>query len=111
MARFHGRVGFITYEESDGGVFTEATTERYYSGDVNRISRRFESSDKLTDDLTLNNEISIIADKFAFENFQYIRYVNYLGANWKVTSATLGERPRIILQIGGVYNGSEGPET
>lgn len=111
MARFHGKVGFIRYEESEGSVFREVATEKYYSGDVTRISKRFDSADKLTDDLTLSNEISIIANKFAYENFQYIRYVNYLGANWKVTSATLGERPRIILQIGGVYNGSEGPET
>lgn len=111
MARFHGKVGFISYKESEGSVFKEVATEKYYSGDVTRISRRFEQSDKLNDNLTLSNEISIIADKFAYENFQYIRYVNYLGANWEVTSATLGERPRIIMQIGGVYNGEQGPET
>lgn len=111
MAKFHGKVGFIRYEECEGSVFKEVAIEKYYSGDVTRISKRFEPTDKLNDNLTLNNEISIIANKFAYENFQYIRYVNYLGANWEVTSATLGERPRIILQIGGVYNGSEGPET
>ena len=112
MAKFHGKVGFIHYEESEGSVYKEAVTEKMYYGDVLRVSKRSEPSDKLTDDISLNNEISIMADKFGYDNFQYIRYVNYLGANWKVTSATIEpDRPRITLQIGGVYNGSEGPET
>ena len=110
MAKFFGKVGFIHYEEFPGSVFKEVTEEKPYYGDVIKLSNRFERSDKLTDDITLSNEISIVADAFAYENFQYLRYVNYLGANWKIISATV-ERPRIVLQIGGVYNGSEGPET
>lgn len=110
MAKFFGKVGFITYEEFPGSVYREVPHERDYYGDVVRLSKRFEGSENLNDDLTINNEISIVADAFAYENFQYMRYVNYLGANWKITSATV-KRPRIILQIGGVYNGSNGPET
>ena len=110
MAKFFGKVGFIYYEETEGSVYKEVTKEKEYFGDVNRLSRRFERSDKLNSDMTLSNEISIVADAFAYENFQWMRYVNYLGANWEITSATV-ERPRIILQIGGVYNGSKGPET
>ena len=110
MARFHGKVGFVKTVENEGSVFKEVATEKPYSGEVNKLTGKYERSDKLNDDLNLNNEISFIADSYAYENFQYIRYVHFLGANWKVTSATLGERPRIILQIGGVYNGSEGPQ-
>ena len=107
MAKFCGKVGFITYTQ-DGDVYKEAVTEKTYYGDVIRLSRRYEPSDKLLDDMTLNNEIEIVADAFAYENFQAMRYVNYLGANWEITSATVG-RPRITLQIGGVYNGEQGP--
>jgi hypothetical protein len=110
MSRFFGKVGFIYYEETEGSVFVERTVEKPYSGDVIKLSKRFERSDKLTDDLNLSNEIRIVADKFAYEHFPYIRYVNYFGANWKVTSASIDEHPRITLQIGGVYNGSEGPK-
>lgn len=109
MPKFHGKIGFIKYEEVEGSVYKEVAIERYYYGDIMRLSRRFESSDNVNDDLVLNNEISIVADAFAVQNFQYMKYINYLGANWKITSATV-ERPRIVLQIGGVYNGSEGPE-
>lgn len=110
MPKFFGKVGFITYVEEEGSVYKESVTERPYYGDVIRLSRRYENSDGLNDNLNLNNEIQIVADAFAYQNFQAIRYVNYLGANWKVTSATV-DRPRITLQIGGVYNGEQGPET
>lgn len=109
--RFHGKVGFVRTVEDEGSVFKEVATEKPYFGDILKISNKYEPSNKLNDDLILRNEISIIADSYAYENFQYIRYVRLLGAKWEVTSATLGERPRIILQIGGVYNGSQGPQT
>ena len=110
MAKFFGKVGFISYVEEEGGVFKECVTEKPYYGDVIRLSRRYENSDGLNDNLNLGNEIQIVADAFAYQNFQSIRYVNHLGANWKVTSATV-DRPRITLQIGGVYNGEQGPQT
>lgn len=110
MAKFHGKVGFVTYEESEGGVFKEKATERPYYGDVIRLSRRFENGDGLNDDLNVNHEIQIVADAFAYQNFQWLRYVHYMGTNWKITSATV-DRPRITLQIGGVYNGEQGPQT
>ena len=108
MAKFFGKVGFVFYTETEGSVFKETTVERPYYGDSIRLSRRYEATDTLNDDLVLSDEISIVADAFAYENFQSLRYVNYMGANWKVTSARV-ERPRIIMQIGGVYNGEKGP--
>ena len=107
MAKFCGKVGFITYVQ-EGDVLKERATEKKYYGDVIRLSRRYETGDGPNDDMILNNEIEIVADAFAYENFQAMRYVNYLGANWEITSATVG-RPRITLQIGGVYNGEQGP--
>lgn len=111
MAKFSGTVGFVQYVDVNGdGVYKEVRTEKHYRGDVIRLSSRHENSEGVNDNFTINNEIQIIADPFAYQNFQYMRYVNYLGANWEITSATVG-RPRITLQIGGVYNGEQGPET
>lgn len=109
MAKFFGNVGFIHYEELPGSVYKEVAEEYPYYGDVNRLMRRYEQSDKLNDNMVLNQEISIVADAFAINNFQWIRYINYLGAKWEVTSARV-KRPRIIMEIGGVYNGEKGPQ-
>ena len=107
--KFFGKVGFIIHEETAPGVWTEKVTEGEYYGDVNRVSKRFESStDKLNEDLNVNNEISIVADAFATQNFQQIRYVEWMGVKWEVPSVTLDpDRPRLTLTVGGVYNGEQ----
>lgn len=102
--RFYGKVGFMQTYETAPGVYEEQITERSYYGDVLRNSRRYSgSSEKVNDDLDINNEISIIADAYAYQNFHALRYVEWMGAKWKVSSVTV-ERPRLILSVGGVYN-------
>lgn len=104
MAKFYGPVGYAETVETAPGVKKEKITERMYSGDLIRNVRRLEPSDKLNDDINIANEISIIADPFARQNFHKMRYVGYMGALWKVSTVEV-QYPRLILTIGGVYNG------
>lgn len=104
MGKFYGAIGYAETSEKSQGVWSESITEKNYSGDVLRISRRWQAGENLNDDLTISNEISIVADPFAYQNFHTIRYVKWMGASWKVTNVTV-QRPRLILTIGGVYNG------
>lgn len=109
MAKFYDKVGYAVQEEIRPGVWAaEQIKEVPYYGDVT-TNFRHQQSDKVNDDLTTSDEISIIADAFAYDNFSNIRYVKYMGANWKVSSVRL-RRPRIILTLGGIYNGKV-PET
>lgn len=103
MAKFHGKIGYIKTEEVKPGIWKPKTSERPYYGDITRNIGRFQSSGNVNDDININNTISIVADSYANENFQYMRYVEYMGAKWKITSAEV-QYPRIILNIGGVYN-------
>ena len=59
--------------------------------------------DKLNDDVNISNEISIVADPFAYQNFHAMRYVEFMGAKWKISSVEV-QYPRLILTVGGVYN-------
>ena len=104
MAKFYGVIGFVETVETSPGVWEESATERNYSGDVIKDSKRWQAGENLNDNLTINNKISIIADPFAYENFPMIRYVKWMGASWKITNIDV-ERPRLILSIGGVHNG------
>jgi hypothetical protein len=104
MAKFYGVVGYAQTVETAPGVWTESITERNYSGDVIRISRSWQAGENLNDDLTINNQISIVADPFAYQNFHAMRYITWMGANWKISKIDV-QRPRLILTIGGVYNG------
>lgn len=104
MAKFYGPIGYAETTETTPGVWEESITERNYSGDVVKDTRRWQAGDNLNDNLTINNIISVVADPFAYQNFHVMRYVKWMGASWKITSVDV-QRPRIILTIGGVYNG------
>lgn len=104
MAKFYGKIGYGVTSEIRPGVWDETITERSYYGDVNKLSRRLESSDKVIDDITISNEISILADPFAYENFHTMKYVEYMGAKWKINKVEV-RFPRLTLVTGGLYNG------
>lgn len=104
MAKFYGAVGYEETSRFNRGVWLPEITERKYFGDILRnISQPQESSVSENDDLRLSNEISIVADAYAYENFSKIRYVEYMNQKWKVSKIEV-RRPRLILTIGGVYN-------
>lgn len=105
MPRFYGPIGYAETKETAPGVWTEVITERYYYGDVNRNTRRLQTSDKVNDDINVSNEISIVADPFANGNFHAMRYVGFMGAKWKISNVEV-QYPRLILSIGGLYNES-----
>lgn len=107
--KYAGEIGFGISSEVRPSVWQESIVTRRYKGDVNRVSRRLQSTDKVSDDVVISNEIEIFADAFAYENFQNIKYVTWMGTKWTVNTITV-EHPRLILEIGGVYNGDTGPE-
>lgn len=104
MAKWYGAVGFAETVEVKPGVWEEQITERSYFGDLVRNVRRLQSADKLNDDVNVVNEISIVADPFANQNFHAIRYIEFMGAKWKVSNVEV-QYPRLILSVGGVHHG------
>ena len=104
MSKFYGKIGFAVTEEVEPGVWNEKIVERNYYGEAIRTTKRFDSSDKANDDITIANELSVLVDPFAFNNFSTIRYVEFMGTKWKVQAAEI-KFPRLILTTGSVYNG------
>lgn len=104
MAKFYGAIGFIEMTETRPGIWKEGIAEHNYSGDLNRNTRRLESASQVNDNINVANEISIVADPYANQNFHSIRYVRFMGAKWKVSNVEV-QYPRLILTLGGVYNG------
>ena len=106
MSKFYGKVGYVDVIEVAPDVFDEEITERLYSGDVLRMSKSWQNSEHLNDNLQVNIQISIVGDPYAYNHFHTLRYVEWMGTLWKITSAE-PQYPRIILTIGGVYNGPQ----
>lgn len=104
MAKFCGKVGFWTTEETEPGIWTETIVEKTYRGDIVRNISNFSLMESVNGTTTLNNSISIVADPYATQNYQNMRYVVLNGFKWKITSVDL-QYPRIVLSVGGEYRG------
>ena len=103
MAKFCGVIGYAVTKETEPGIWEEQIVEVEYFGDVIRNSRRFSGTAKVNDDINISNQISIIADPFANNNFHAMKYVVFMGAKWKISEVTV-QYPRLVLIIGGLYN-------
>lgn len=107
MAKFYGKIGYAETTQTAPGVWdTEHIVEHTYTGDVIRNARRYEQNPESTNqNLNVNNSISIVADAYANNHFFAMRYVEWMGVRWQITNVEV-QRPRLILTIGGVYNGA-----
>ena len=104
MARWYGKIGYAETVETEPGIWDEEITERPYYGDSYRNTRLLQaSSDGVNDNINIANQISIVADPYARDHFYTMRYVEFMGAKWKITNVEV-QRPRLILTIGGLFN-------
>ena len=104
MAKFYGKIGYAELKETIPGIWEEQIIEREYRGDLIRNTRRMQTAETLNDDINISNEISIVADPYANQNFHSMRYVEFMGIKWKISNVDV-QYPRLILSIGGIYNG------
>lgn len=104
MAKWFGVIGYAEAVETAPGVWGEQITTRDYYGDVIRNTRRLQTAGQVNDNIDISNEISVVADPYALKNFHAMRYAEFMGTKWKITSVEV-QYPRLNLSLGGVYNG------
>lgn len=102
--KFIGKLGYVMSVESRPGVYSNQTVEKSARGDLLSANYRQDYGGDVISDITLESKISIVMNRYIEENLQYIKYVEYKDMKWSVKSALL-QRPRIILTLGGLYNG------
>lgn len=105
MAKWYGVIGYAETVETEPGVWTEQITERNYYGDLVRNTRKLQSASQVNDNINIANQLSIVADPYANQNFHAMRYAEFMGTKWKITDVEV-QYPRLVLSIGGVYNGN-----
>ena len=103
MAKFYGVIGFSETREMAPGVWQPSIIEKNYFGELIRNIRNLQTTSQVNDNLNIANEISILADPFANQNFHSMIYVVYMGSKWKISKVEV-QYPRLILTVGGVYN-------
>ena len=106
MAKFYGEIGYGNTVEHpiSSGIYVDTITEIKYFGDVIKNIVRNNKGEKINNDISVNNSISIVADQQAIQHFFKIKYVRWAGVLWTITDVEV-RNPRLILTLGSVYNG------
>ena len=105
MAKWYGAIGYAETIETAPGVWEDQITEHNYYGDVIRGTTSWSgSSESSNDNLRVDAQISIVADPFANKKFYSMKYIEFMGAKWEISKVE-PKPPRLILTLGGVYNG------
>lgn len=103
--KWYGKIGFVNSVQTAPSVWQNDEIIREYQGDAYRISNQWSTnSDSTNDDFAANHQISIVADPYACNNCHSIKWVEFMGARWKVKSFEV-KPPRLVLTVGGVWNG------
>lgn len=100
--KYCGSIGYAVTEETTPGIWEETITEKTYYGDVIRNSAGNRAGEYLNDNLTISNQISILADTYAYQNCHLMKYAEFNGIKWKISNIEI-QRPRLILTLGGEY--------
>lgn len=107
MPRWAGNIGYGTDTEVERGLHSYIISEQFCYGDVYKSPvTTYRPSGGVNDNQTLNTKISILADQNLIANYANILYAEYFGIKWKVESVE-PQYPRILLTLGGVYNGEQ----
>lgn len=104
MAKYCGMIGYAGLVEIEPGIWEDGITEREAIGDMLSNYRSLENSGDINDNINIANKISIVADPYAINNFHAMRYAEFMGAKWKISNVEV-KYPRLILTLGGLYNG------
>ncbi|QFG09123.1 hypothetical protein PBI_SPORTO_15 [Arthrobacter phage Sporto] len=109
MARFYGEIGYADSVETGPGIYEDVVEEHLYFGDVLRATRDQSLGDKVNPDIGVSgNSISIVGDEKALNEFHAMRYVKWAGTRWLISEYEV-QHPRLILRLGGKYNGPTPP--
>lgn len=101
--KWSGKIGFVETKETRPGVWENVTTERNFYGDVIRDIRKNQSSGQVNDDINISNRIRIVSNSFVRDNLSFMKYIEFMGAKWKITDVEV-QYPRLVLTIGGLWN-------
>lgn len=103
--KYSGKVGLSRKSvEVSPGVYQDKIVDKLCRGDILSFSsNQNQRQDSTNDDIVITNQLSIVADKDLVANVNRIVYATLHGTKWRVSSATY-RYPRIILNLGGVYN-------
>lgn len=104
--KYYGKIGFWENDvEIRPGVKRPQIVEKEYTGDILENRQRWVSTESQNDNLAITSRISIIGDLYLNSHISSIKYAVYMGEKWKVKNIDVTKYPRVVMDLGEVYNG------
>ena len=110
MAKYKGLIGFVSNEEIEPGIWEDVVTEKKHRGEILKNNQRFAVANTTSGELKITNQFSIVGTSYAFDHISDIRYLEWRGNRWVVDTVGI-EYPRLVITIGGLYNGPKATTT
>lgn len=105
MSKWCGKIGFSYTGEVEPGIWVEdEIVERQYFGDIMSNRWKRQNSGNVNDNIDISNQISIVADPYARDHVSAMAWIEFSNEKWKVSDVEV-QYPRLIINMGGVYNG------
>lgn len=100
--KWYGKIGYSDSVEVEPGVWEDVITERRRFGELLRNYKSNQQGNKINEDISVSNQISVLSDPYLAENFHKIKYITFMGAKWKVSTVEI-QYPRLIITLGSLY--------
>lgn len=107
--KWYGQLAYRDSVEVEPGIWEDQITEVNKFGDVLRNYSSNQQGTKINDDISVSNQISIIADPYLLESFHKIIYITFGGAKWRVSNVEV-RYPRLIITLGSLYVSEDAEE-
>ena len=105
MTKYAGKVGFVKLEKTKYDTFEEVVTEVSLTGDILQSGFNYKIRPYETDEPIPNVRVSLKSTSYLQSNLQYMRYLILDGSPYKIETLS-NQRPRVVVTLGGVYNGN-----
>lgn len=101
--KWFGQIAFSNQVETEPGVYEDNDPIlRDYYGDVIKNYKRDNSASTSNPDISISNQLSVVADPFLLNSFHEILYVTFMGTKWSVSSVDI-QYPRMVIDFGNKY--------
>lgn len=100
--KWYGEIAYRDSEEVEPGVWEDKITVVKKFGDLLRVTKSNQQGDKINSDISVSNQISVVADPILFNSFHKIEYVTFAGAKWRVSTVEV-QYPRLVISLGSLY--------
>jgi len=105
MAKYAGLVCYAQQVETSPGIWENDEKTRMMKGDLIRQNANIQDAGKVNGDVSLNHRVSLVGDAYAFNNYFNMKWILIDGRKIEITAVEV-HRPRIIVTLGGLWNGN-----